>query len=307
MMSTMNPNQTLLQGKNQSVPDLTPAPLAGPSSSVSFLFEGVIPPSELYVNVDDQLIVSAATSQNGEIVTVNVRLLLPNGRIEDMQYQIRPANTRAVTKQSFGLAEGFLLSMSASAAVSVTRGQTFVRAALQRSASGTGQPAYVLLADYATTQSVPGYPNGRILSPTEGPGQIYIYTTGNPGAGNQWQISTPVNARWRIRAAGSTFTTSAAVANRFPGIEIIVGGNLPWTSFCLAAVVASTTQLVYAGGITPYTSGVTTVSMLGLPPDLLISGVTGFQMVIGSITQGMQAGDAYTAIALLVEEWLDNV
>lgn len=303
----MNPNQTLLQGKNQSASDVTPAPLSGPSSVVSFEFQKIQPPSMLYVNVDDQLIISGASSQTGEVITVNVRLLLPTGRIEDMQFQLRPANTRTVLKQSFGLAEGYLLSMSASASVAVTRGQTFLRVALQRSAGGAGQPAALILADYVTTQSVPGYPNGRILSPTEGPGQIYIYVGTNPGAGNQWQQNVPVNARWRVRGVQSTFTTSGTAGNRFPGITVLVGGNTVWTSYCLAAVIASTTQLVVAGSLTPYTSGVTTVSMLGLPPDLVISGVTGFQMLIQSLTSGMLAGDAYTGIALLVEEWLDNV
>lgn len=303
----MNPNQTLLESRNQSASDVTPAPLTGPSSVVSYGFQGIQPPSMLYVNVDDQLIVSAATSQTAEVVTVNVRLLLPTGRIEDMQFQIRPANTRTVLKQSFGLAEGFLLSMSASAAVATTRGQTFVRVALQRSAGGAGQPAFCLMADYVTTQAVPGYPNGRILSPTEGPGYVYGFSQSAPAVGVDQAVTVPNNTRWRVRAAWCQLTASAGVANRDVTIVIGVGGTWTWQATSLAAVTASQVVIFSIGAVTPYTELLGTFQILPIPPDIVLQYSSFGSGGMSTVTTNLQAGDQWSAIRMLVEEWLDNI
>ncbi len=303
----MNPNQTLLESRNQSASDVTPAPLTGPSSVVSYEFQGIQPPSMLYVNVDDQIIISAATSQTAEVVTVNVRLLLPTGRIEDMQFAIRPANTRTVLKQSFGLAEGYLLSMSAAAAVATTRGQTFVRAALQRSASGAGQPAYCLMADYVTTQAVPAYPNGRTLSPTEGPGWLYPYTQGNPSAGVDFSITVPVNARWKMRAGNAILTTSAAVANRVPGIAVTSSGRIVFEANPGVAITASESPNISWMPLSPFSYVAGLLFSNPIPPDLYLTGNAANPMNIVSQTGGLQAGDQWSVITLLTEEWLDNV
>ena len=303
----MNPNQTLLESRNQSASDVTPAPLTGPSSVVSYEFQNIQPPSMLYVNVDDQIIISAGTSQTAEVVTVNVRLLLPTGRIEDMQFQIRPANTRTVLKQSFGLAEGYLLSMSASAAVATTRGQTFVRVSLQRSASGAGNPAYCLMADYVNTQSVPGYPNGRILSPTEGPGYLLMYAPGNPGAGNDFNIPVPTNARWRIQGLNANFITSAAVQNRTPKIVVYSSVGTAWEGGTLAPVVASSNVFFNVGALPPWTAGDPTQLYAPIPPNLFLAQNASQAMGLKSLTGLLQAGDSWGSIGLLVEEWLDNV
>src|SRR5208337_2034479 len=306
-MSTMSPNTSLLDAKNASPSNLTPAPLTGPSSAVVFAFQGLQPPSNLYVNVDDQLIISAATSQTAEVVTINARLLMPNGRVEDMQFQIRPANTRVVLKQAFPLAEGFLLSVSASAAVAVTRGQTFVRVSLQRSASGAGQPAYCLMADYATTQAVPGYPNGRTLSPTEGPGNVYTFSNPPPAAGNDFNCPVPTYARWRIRAVTAQLTTSAGVVNREPALIIYQSGNITYQAAALVVQTASTTVFYSGVGLTPYTQCNPLIQLIGMPPDLVLSGQIGAAASIRSNTINLQGADQWTSQIFIVEEWLDNV
>jgi len=306
-MGTQNPNQTLLQGAHQSASDQTPAPLTPNNSQVTFAFTGVQPPSLLYVDVDDQLIVQAASSQAAEIVTVNVRLLLPNGRLEDMQFVVRPTNTRTVLRQSFGLAQGYILSASAVAAVAVTRGQTFLRIATQRSASGAGNPAQMLFADYVTTQATSAYPNGRVLSPNEGPGWITPFNVAAPAAGNDWSQAVPTNARWRVRGWNATFNTSAVVANR--QIKAVVSGlgGFVWDSCAVVNAVASSTYLVSAGGITPYACIDPLTIVLGLPPDLVITSTSLQSQNILTLTSPIQAGDQWGAIRLLVEEWLDNV
>jgi hypothetical protein len=306
-MGTNNPNQTLLQGKNQSPSDLTPAPLTPNQSLVSFAFKGISPPSNLYVDVDDQLVVSAATSQTNEVITVNVRLLLPNGRLEDMQFVVRPLNGRQVLRTGFGLAQGYILSVSAVALVAITRGATFLRIATQRGALGSGNPAQMLFSDYVTTQATSAYPNGRVSSSLEGPGLTYGVSAANPGAGADWTISLPVNSRWKVRSLAATLTTSATVANRQVSITVADLTAFKFRGFPLQNIPASTIALISAYPGTQFTSVVATDFTLPLPADMYLTGAPATTDTIASLTVGIQAADQWSAIRLMVEEWLDYV
>jgi hypothetical protein len=306
-MATHNPNTSLLDASKGTASDHTPAPLTPNNSGVTFAFRGVQPPSLLYVDVDDQLIVAAASSQTNEVVTVNVRLLLPNGRLEDMQFLIRPTNGRQVLRQSFALAQGYILSVSAVALIAITRGATFLRISTQRSASGSGNPAQMLFSDYVTTQATSAYPNGRVLSSVEGPGLLQGVTVANPVAGADWSISVPVNARWKVRSVAATLTTAVAAANRQVSITVADLTAFKFRGFPLQNIVASTVALISAYPVTPYTSIVATDFTLPLPPDLYMTGAPATSDALQTVTVGIQGADQWSAIRLLVEEWLDNV
>lgn len=306
-MGTLNPNQTLLQSKNQSESDQTPAPLANSSSLIKFAFQGVQPPSLLYVDVDDQLIMQSASSTTNELVTVNVRLLKPDGRIEDMQFQIRPANTRVSSTVKTGLAQGYILSISAVCAQAITRGQTFLRLSTQRAASGTGNPAQMLFADYVTTLATSAYPNGRVLSPTEGPGWLNVVTVANPGAGLEFQVNVPANARWRVQCLNYNFLTSGVAGNRIPSLTVQSSAGTEFQSGLLAVVVATTNVQINAAALTPYVNAFPGQVMLEIPTSLFLGNNALQSMFLKTLTSGILAGDNYTAITVLVEEWLDNV
>jgi hypothetical protein len=280
---------------------------AGPSHDISFLIKNASTPSALYIERDDSLLMVAATSQVNEVVTYNLRVLTPDGRINDMQFQQRPTNSRAPVTLVQVLAEGYLLSMSVNAAIATSRGQTFARAMITRSGTGVSGAAQSLFADYVTTFSTPGYPNGRIVSPTEGQGLVYGVTVGNPAAGVDWSVNVPLNTRWRVRSWVARLTCSAAAANRQPQAQVIQGGNSVWLGQPIANIVASAIVNIAAGGLTPIVSVNANGYMLPLPPDLLLTGNATFAQSLGTATTGIQAGDQWSAIQLLVEEWLDNV
>jgi|SRR5882724_6224022 len=307
MGSTPNSNTSLLDASKSPASDKTTAPLAGNSSRVSFEFKNVQPPSILYIDYDDALAISAATSQVSEILTVNVRLLEPDGRLQDMQFKIAPVNTRAVARLVFPLTQGYILSISAAAAVATTRGMTFLRVGIQRGASGPVQPSQMLFADYVTTLATSAYPYGRVLAPTEGPGWINSLIVANPAAGAEWTQAVPVNTRWRIRSAGWQLNASATVATRVPGIKLSSTQGLMWVSDPNMTVVAGGVANIFAAGIVPFTGGNPAIITVALPPDLVMTGLPANVDTIGSSTLALQAGDQYSAIVLFVEEWLDNV
>ena len=272
---------------------------------VRFLTEAVQPPSIVYVNADDDIVVGAASSQAGEIVTFSYRLLKADGDIVLGQFTVSPANDRSVKVYRESLAEGFLLSVSCQAAVATTRGQTFARVFVNTPALGPGRPSYMLMADYVTTAMAPAFPNGRQLAPVEGPGFIRLLNVNNPAAGLDWSLTVPTNARWRVQSVVASFQASIAVASRFPLIELVVASGASFVGLCPLSVTATKqVQGTWAPGI-----GIGSDAAIHMTAPLPGDGVLTSQGigVIQSNTFGIDAADQWSFITVTVEEWLDNV
>lgn len=280
---------------------------AGAARVVTWQVKRVPPPSPLYVDVDDKIQVGAATSQSNEVVTINYRLLrAADGVIVRGQFTVAPASNRTLAVVSKPLAEGFLLSVSCKAAVATTRGQTFARIFLGAGAYGAGQPAYMLMADYVTTAMAPAFPNGRQLTPVEGPGVIVHYQITPPGAGNDWSAGPPTNARWRVLGVEATLTTDAVVQNRQVTLTASASGFRVWRAIASALQIAN--QLVeydVSPGVTEHFNAALNIAAVPIPQDHLLSGNDGDG--IGSLTPGMDVGDTWAPIVIAVEEWLENV
>jgi len=289
------------------VPATVPGSPTQSSQSVSFRFQDILPPSALYIGRDDSLVVQGATSSTSEVVTINARLLLPNGRIEDNQFLLPLPSTRAVTVKTFALAEGFLLSLSATAAAAFSRGQTFLRIFLNRGSFGSGLPGQVLVADYVTTSAGAGYPGGRVLGPTEGTGVARNITAPTPLAGNDINLQMPLNARWRVTCGFATFTASATVANRNVQVQILQAAPVVSLTTNSVSITAGQVVNVTFAPNTPSTSILPLNQMIQIPQNLILDGTVLGLGVILTLTQNIQAGDQWSNINFLVEEWLDNV
>lgn len=286
-----------------STPDNDTFRIASLPANIGFLKRAVQPPSDVYVETSDVLVVGVATSQNNEVLTVSYRLLRFDGVVIHGQFTISPPNTRAVTIHSEQLAEGFLLSMSCKAATAVTRGQTFVRAFLTKPSLGQGQPSYMLMADYVTTAMAPAFPNGRVLAPTEGPGSPVVTQIGNPVAGNDFAITVPPNARWKLKSFAALFITAVGGGNRYPALITVRGAFGSWFGFANQFQAGGNSVQYGASCMTPGSAVSTQFSTLPLPLDLQLLGGDLFE----TQTLGISAGDQWQRILLAYEEWLDNV
>lgn len=298
---------------------------------VTFGLLGVAPPSSLYIQRDDQLVISVATTiTGGETVTINGRLLLapfPRGGqpdkqpvmdvteqpqssniIQSVQRQLQIGTAYATTIITVPLSEGYLLGLTAVCLNALTRGQTFVRAYINRGASGVAanNASQALFADYCTNLHPVGWPNGRVQHGSEGPGNIRVMTVANPGAGADWSLSVTLNARWRIRSANALLTTSATVANRLPQIRLQHLSNVIWLGPPSQAVPASTAANVSSSNAQVSATTVPTVVNCALPsePTLLGNGAT---TSVSSVTANIQAADQWSNIAVEIEEWLDQI
>jgi len=275
-------------------------------SDVRFLTRAVQPPSAIYVDTSDVLVVASASSRQNEVITVSYRLLRADGSLNKGQFQVRPDNVRDVIAVQEPLAEGFLLSVSCKAAVATTRGQTFVRAFLTDPVLGPGQPSYMLMADYVTTAMAPAHPNGRVLTPVEGPGNptTYVGIGGIPGS--DFSFPCPTNARWRIQSLTATLTTAAGGPARFPNFLATTNSN---RMFTLPAPIAEGPSSFNVYNWCPGTAEFVLAGdghiLAPIPIDLIIPGF--IVSNVGISTFGLQGGDIWTNITLSVEEWLDNV
>ncbi len=271
--------------------------------NVGFLKRAVQPPSQVYVETSDVLVVACATGLRDEVLTVSYRLLRFDGILIHGQFTIEVPPTRTVVTHAEQLAEGFLLSLSCTAAVAPTRGATFARAYITKPSLGAGQPSYMLMADYVTKYMAPAFPGGRILDPTEGPGLIYTVGFATPGLGADWNMGNPLNSRWRIISILAQLRTSAVVASRNVAIQIIPQGvPIYWAAAFQSLPASSVGQFAISAAqdnsaLIPDLIGVT------IPPDIILPSASS----INSLTTNLDGGDQWSSIEALVEEWLDNV
>lgn len=269
---------------------------------VRFLSRGVQPPSQVYVATGDDIVVACASSAANESVIFSYRLLRADGLIILGQFAVRPASNRLVTTYQESLAEGFLLSVSCRATVASTRGVTFVRVSLTDPALGNGQPSYVLFADYVTNQMSPAHPNGRVLAPTEGPGNIRAVIAGSPPAGTDCQIAVPTNARQRILSFFCSLTTGAVAGNRQPLIQLSSAGVGVFTAPFNAVVVAGTFVQMTAAPASQNVPAAGGFLFAPVPVNFVLQPAG----VIATLTNGILAADQYANVQMLVEEWLDD-
>jgi hypothetical protein len=121
-----------------------------------------------------------------------------------------------------------------------------------------------------------------------------------PAAGAQWQRVTDGRYFERVLAITFILTTSAAVANRFPVVQLVDhAGSVVTTVPAGGTVVASSTLNVnLAVGAPAYSFGAAG-GTYGFLPDLLVPPGWSWQ----SATAGMDAGDAYSLVSVLSQQF----
>lgn len=302
---------------------------------VSFGFEKIDPPASLYIQRDDVLVFQAVTQSAQESVSFTVRLLLPlnpqpgqpdklppsatdprgfigPGYIQTSQRTIVLNAPLVLSSLQVPLTEGYLLSVSVVGGNSTQRGNTFVRAFINRGNFSAISPNVVatLVADYVTQFAPVGWPGGRFVSPTEGPGAYESYAPANPAAGADFTVASGSPGRVRLVFLQATFTASAAVANRVISFQFLPLPPLTrnYSVQDTAAVVAS--QVVQYN-IAPGSSNVRGAGagtaanpiIVTLPMPSPATAVP--QAQVKSVTGAIQAADQWSGIQVVTEEWFD--
>lgn len=145
----------------------------------------------------------------------------------------------------------------------------------------------------STISTFPAAPVGTLY------GVQNIALVNAPGAGNEWKYTFPAGYFYRLIAAYTTFTTSATVANRNPGVAVTDGTNvLGRFGFQTNMTASNTCDVNYCPAGYFQGFGVTTTSItLGVANAWFPPGYT-----IGSYTPNLQATDAYTSVRILLDQ-----
>ncbi len=297
---------------------------------VTFKFNHVDPPAALYIQRDDVLLFEGTTSLAGDTITIATRILEPfaqtpgqpsdaaarkvaglptvgPGYIQtslDVLQLPTTGSTFFLTKQ---LLEGYLLSVTVISSSATWIGQTFCRVRLNRGLIPAlpGNAFSTLVSGYVNRFQPIGWPGGQYLRAVDGPGFLQTYAPGNPAAGADIAFSSTAAGRARLQTFTATLTTSAVAGNRFPSFALAFS-SVPGVQFQVQDTVAvpASTTITYSiapGGTNVRGGGAPIFATLPVPsPFIGRSGVT-----VTSSTQGILAGDQWSAIRATLEEWLE--
>lgn len=137
---------------------------------------------------------------------------------------------------------------------------------------------------------------GRSASPILGVQRIL--TVPNPAAGEDWVLTFPGGAWWRILTGNFILTASAAVANRAVNIDYLDGATRFAAVAAQVVQTAGQTRIIGVSTQGPQggAAGILTTNLL--LPDLVLP--AGY--VVRSRTDNLDGADQFSQIRLLVEE-----
>lgn len=122
----------------------------------------------------------------------------------------------------------------------------------------------------------------------------------NPAAGADWSVRTPGGKLWMVLGFRATLATSAVVANRQLRVSITDGAVERANCQAITATITANLTATLGGyrGAVPGGAGSALVGGVGLPDWPLDAGWT-----FGVVTVGLDAGDQWSAIRLVVEQY----
>ncbi|HWY55751.1 MAG TPA: hypothetical protein VNZ03_14885 [Terriglobales bacterium] len=285
--------------------NLPPAP-AAPATDFSFVAEGRpgVVMSGFLITVDDTLQLTVWNSNAAlQGVTVQLRVLKPDGTLVIQQYTIsKPTSDRTANVITATQLSGYLVgAVVTPQGGPLFRGQCFATLTVLRGTAS--QPLYqqTLLADYVSTGFQPTWPGSQLRSSTDGPGFVYTFTGAVPSQGNETTVVQPATTRWRVQTITAALTTNVAVANRLLFLLAQAGGKDVFAEAAAATQPASQSTQYTAAVDMPLAAVNPLNQTLPLPAALITAPATVFQ----TSTLNLQALDQWTALSVIVEEWIN--
>jgi len=261
---------------------------------------GATPPVNAYVTQTQFLQILVFNAIANLTVTVYLQMLLPDGSISQNAWNLTPSTTRSQNGLNVPLAEGFILEVSVLSTPQQALNRTFCKISIISGSGGGINNSQVLCAGYLNKGTALSYPNGPLISMSDGAGAVVDVTGTTPGAGAEISETVPTGVIWTLKAFSFTLTASAAVANRFPNITVDDGANIVFATGQGSALAASGTFRFSFGDNTQAVGVFNNFVVLGFPSALRL--MPGYR--IRTSTTNLQAGDQYSAPQYLMQEWL---
>lgn len=280
----------------------SPYPLKGETQLEHFSRFAVMPPGALYLTLDDIFLLNTWPGDAQQTINITLRVLNPSGQIERSVYQFasEPVTDFSPNQHFIPGMEGFLLSLTVQNGSSNVN-TCFVSCLLQKG-QGTSDIALgnLLVAGYCSQYDTLGFPQSVPARTMDGRGGGRLTNIANPAAGVDFTTTIANGLMWKIGSISAKFTASAAVANRFPCLQFSDFLNkLYFTVPPVAAITASqTVQCCWYPGAN--LANLNNIQTMAIPIDARVSA----SLRVRVVTTGLDAGDAWTDIKLLLEQWI---
>lgn len=275
--------------------------LSSPASEIGLNVQNSNPPTAAYVGKDDSLWVGSANPNPSSVITVNGRVLMPDGSIKLNQWTLRFAASRSMTYQQLNLPEGFLLSIAAvSNQTPGGVGSCYIEVVLSRLPPAVFNAAQVLCQGYSNFNQPVTWPGGVNTTSVDCVGVSRTVAGTAPAAGVNISETVPLNTKWRLVTFRFTLSTSAVVKNRVVELVFDDGGGVFGASGVTFNQLASTTFTYnFAAGFAGVTNN-GTPCYIQLPTPMALMPL----FRIRTNTTNLDAGDQFSLPIYLVEEWL---
>jgi len=203
------------------------------------------------------------------------------------------------------------------------RGQAFFEAEINRGAYNMHQ-GVTLIKQYLEPSGHLSWPIGNVASgKVDGQGYYRIISTTctvgtcsagtfadssgtTLGAGEDWVLTVPAKTHWKFIGARGVFTTSATVATRQVQFGLDDGVTTFYSIWSTGSQAASLTHVYNLAGIG---SNFTITPAAGAIQDY-VTIPSGTRLTAGwrirPITTAIQAGDVWSALTVIVEEWIEE-
>lgn len=268
---------------------------------VHFATRDVSPPSEVYVTINDYLLVNAWNSAPNGQLEIMYKLLRADGQIVVMHDTQYISSDRSQNEFKYALPEGFLLCVTiGGSVVRLLRGQCFASVAVART-DGLNEWRYqTIVCDYITKGQPVCWPGGRIVSSVEGSGLVHLVADNIGSSATLYTLTPPTNARWRLIAVYGLLTTSAVVGNREPWVQIDSGGNSVLGLYTSVTTPASTFMNAFIAQFGAQPANVVPSVYFNLPAGVYLTNTVDLSLHCNSF-----AGDTWNPVTALVEEWIE--
>lgn len=273
---------------------------------VQFRTEDVLPPTALYLSMDDTLLVQTICAASQVFATATVRMLLPDGTLRVDYYQVVPSPINVIFSYVvIPPVEGYLLSAIVQVD-STLEGSCWCQMTAFK--GSVAQPIITLppvsgllvVQGYVDQSTFLAWPNSPAVEAGVGAGRIR-YIAPFVANGTNWICKTTSVQRWQILAVQARLTTSAAATPR----QV----SLAWYDHfgnSLLRIPCNFTQgpslaysyYFYVGAAHIETS--TTWITAPLPAGLILDPVMSLQSAVAFL----DPGDSWSFVDVAVQEWM---
>lgn len=266
----------------------------------------MLPPTAFYLSMDDTLLAQFLTSGTGLTFTITVRMLLADGTLKVDNYQSFPS---VFNPQIYYCiippVEGYVLSSmlqgggtldgSCFATLIVYRGTITPPIAVFPPVAGM-----VLIQGYLDSWTYLSWPQSPLIEAGEGAGRMRNMML-TPAAGTNWTLKPTSAQRWEVQTVQFAFNTSAAAGNR--QVSLLLFDRLGNAVVRIPANFTQAASLGYSYYFYNTAAHLqTAATWITAPFPLGINLENG--MSLQSSVAGLQAGDSWASVSILVTEWM---